>query len=410
MKQDDALAVLKTGVNVFLTGEPGSGKTHTVNQYIAWLKERGVPAAVTASTGIAASHVNGQTIHSWSGIGILDSLGQEDVERIMNGRYARRITDTAVLVIDEVSMLNSGIFDMLDYLFRTARLSAEPFGGMQIVCVGDFFQLPPVVIGEECVPLAFESEAWQRAKMRICYLTEQHRQEDAEFLELLRSIRCGEAGERERTLLETQQDISYAGREPTMLHSHNEDVDRDNARRLAELPEEEHTFYMQRDGPDALTERMIKHCLSPEILCLKKGAMVMCTKNNPERGFFNGTLGTVVDFERERGMPIIETFNGWRITIDESEWSVSDGEKKIAGIKQVPLRLAWAITIHKSQGISLDAAEVNLSGTFVEGQGYVALSRVPHAGRSESERFCKSDGIKNISGSCGAGQKIPGSE
>ena len=135
-------------------------------------------------------------------------------------------------------------------------------------------------------------------------------------------------------------------------------------------------FEMRRTGPDALTDRMVKNCLSPELLCLKEGAMVMCTKNNPERGFFNGTLGTVVGFEKDRGMPIIESFGGWRIIIDESEWSISDGERKIAGITQVPLRLAWAITIHKSQGISLDAAEINLSGAFVEGQGYVALSRV----------------------------------
>ena len=242
MKQEEALSILKAGVNVFLTGEPGAGKTHTVNEYVAWLRECGVPVAVTASTGIAASHLNGQTIHSWSGIGILDSLGQEDVEKIMKGRSARRISDTAVLVIDEISMLSGGVFDMLDYLFRTARMSAEPFGGMQVVCVGDFFQLPPVVTGDEGAPYAFESGAWERAKMRVCYLTEQHRQEDDGFLEVLRAIRSGGAGESERALLESQRDIAYTAREPTMLHSHNGDVDRDNERRLADLSGEERVF------------------------------------------------------------------------------------------------------------------------------------------------------------------------
>ena len=375
MKQDTALEVMKTGVNVFLTGEPGAGKTHTINQYVDWLRERGVSVAVTASTGIAASHLNGQTIHSWSGIGINDTLDQDALDRIMRkGKSARRISDTAVLVIDEISMLNGTILDTLDHLFRTVRMDMRAFGGMQVLCVGDFFQLPPVA--DDGTPYAFESEVWERAEMRVCYLTEQYRQEDSVFLELLRSIRGGSAGERERTLLEEQNSIAYADREPTFLHAKNYDVDRDNAARLDDLSGDEKSFVMQRVGPDALTDQLVKSCLSPEVLCLKEGAAIMCTKNNPERGFFNGTLGTVALFDSKTGVPVIKTFDGRWVTIEEMEWSIMDGEEKIASVKQLPLRLAWALTIHKSQGSSLDAAEINLSDVFVAGQGYVALSRV----------------------------------
>lgn len=376
MRQDTALDVLKTGVNVFLTGEPGTGKTNTVKRYISWLRGRGVSVAVTASTGIAANHLNGQTIHSWSGVGIRDSLTQEDLEQIMKkGRSVRRITDTNVLIIDEVSMLSGAFFEMLDHLFRTVRMDTRAFGGMQIVCVGDFFQLPPVS-KEGSVSYAFESKSWKEAQMRICYLVGQYRQKGSVFLNILRAIREGRAGEKERAFLSKQRNAAFQEIEPTLLHTHNHNVDRDNNLRLADLPGEERLFEMQMTGPEALTNQLVKGCLSPSLLYLKEGALVMCTRNNHEVGFFNGTLGTIVGFDKESGNPIIKTYNRQHFTIERVEWSIEDGEKKIATITQIPLRLAWAITIHKSQGSTLDTAEINLSNAFEEGQGYVALSRV----------------------------------
>src|SRR5687768_4164635 len=145
MTQHQALDILKTGANVFLTGEPGSGKTHTIRQYIAYLKEAGVDMAVTASTGIAATHIGGFTIHSWSGIGIKKTLSPYDVDRLAtNERLVKRIARTRVLIIDEVSMLDAGVLESVNTVCQAIKQSEEPFGGMQVVLVGDFFQLPPV--------------------------------------------------------------------------------------------------------------------------------------------------------------------------------------------------------------------------------------------------------------------------
>ena len=376
MKQETALEILKSGVNVFLTGEPGAGKTYTIERYVSWLKEREVPVAITASTGIAASHIDGRTIHSWSGVGLNETLTQEDMKDVLKkGKSARRITDTRVLIIDEISMLNGTLLNTLDVLFRTVRVNQNPFGGMQVVFVGDFFQLPPVSKGER-VPYAFESDAWDQAGLRTCYLTEQYRQEDAPFLDLLRAVRNGEVEEEHYTLLREQNTIAYEDKEPTILHSRNREVDRDNTARLETLPGREHLFEMEKQGPAPVVKTMIKGCTSPELLKLKEDAVVMFTKNNPEQGFINGTLGIVADFDTERGLPVIDTFNGQTIIVEQMVWEVMDDGEVVASIRQIPLRLAWSITIHKSQGASLDAAEINLSQAFVEGQGYVALSRV----------------------------------
>ena len=359
-----------------MTGEPGAGKTHTITDYIAWLTEKGKEVAVTASTGIAASHLGGRTIHSWSGIGVKEELGQEDIEQIVRrGKSARRISAADVLIIDEISMLNGNILDSLDVLFRTVRMDMRPFGGMQVVLVGDFFQLPPVSRSGG-VPYAFAAEVWGRAGLQVCYLTEQHRQEDDAFLDLLRAIRSGTLTDEHYTLLQEQDSIANSEQEPTILHSHNREVDKDNTTRLNALPGEQRTFTMEKDGPKAAVEAMIKGCMSPEVLIIKEGAVVMFTKNDPQQAFVNGTLGTVTGFTQEDGLPVVESFDGETIIAEQTLWEMHDGGERIAALRQVPLRLAWSITIHKSQGASLDAAEINLSRVFVEGQGYVALSRV----------------------------------
>ena len=196
MTQEEALSILKLGVNVFLTGEPGSGKTHTINRYIEWLRERSVEPAVTASTGIAATHVGGMTIHSWSGIGVKRDVNDWDVEMIASKeKTAHRIINAKVLIIDEISMLDARTLGSVDKVLRTLRhktlMPEEPFGGLQIIFVGDFFQLPPVSRGESA-QFAFESTAWREANPVVCYLSEQHRQEDGKFIELLNAVRRGE--------------------------------------------------------------------------------------------------------------------------------------------------------------------------------------------------------------------------
>ena len=146
MTQSQALSILKTGANVFLTGEPGSGKTHTINEYVAYLRARGIEPAITASTGISATHIGGMTIHSWSGIGIKTKLDKCDLDKISsNNHIVNRIKRAKVLIIDEVSMLPPETLSMIDAICGKIKQSLEPFGGIQVVLVGDFFQLPPIV-------------------------------------------------------------------------------------------------------------------------------------------------------------------------------------------------------------------------------------------------------------------------
>lgn len=377
MTQETALSVLKTGANVFLTGEPGAGKTYVINQYINWLEAAGLTVAVTASTGIAATHIGGLTIHSWSGVGTRDTLTAYDLDQIATKeKLAKRIKKTSVLVIDEISMLDGKLLDMVDIICRTIRQSSEPFGGLQVVCVGDFFQLPPIARQGEMMRYAFESRAWESLRPLVCYLTEQFRQEDELLLSLLSSIRRGEIEEDHYNLLKEQVDIAYENIEPTRLYTHNADVDTVNAAKLAELHTSAKSYKMSATGNKVLHESLMRNCLSPAMLQLKEDAMVMCTKNNFEAGYVNGTLARVVGFESYGGYPIIETADKRRITIEPVSWEIAEDGKVLAAIEQVPLRLAWAITVHKSQGMSLDAAEVDLSKSFVYGQGYVALSRV----------------------------------
>lgn len=377
MNQSTALDILKTGGNVFLTGEPGSGKTFVINQYIAWLEAAGLSVAVTASTGIAATHIGGMTIHSWSGIGIRDSLTPYDLDKIAtNEKVSRRAKKAHVLVIDEVSMLDARVLDMVDAVLRTVRQREEAFGGLQVVLVGDFFQLPPVTKQGDMMNYAFQARTWQEARFLSCYLNEQHRQEDELFLGLLKSIRQNQVEEDHYTLLSEQTSISLEDIEPTKLFTHNADVNTFNKQRLSELKGQTYSFKMTGQGAKVLVESLARNCLSPEVLELKEEAMVMCTKNNFEKGYVNGTLGRVIDFDAREGWPIVKLVDGRTLKMEPVSWEVVEDGKVRAAVEQVPLRLAWAITVHKSQGMSLDAAEIDLSRAFVYGQGYVALSRV----------------------------------
>ncbi len=381
MTQSEALIILKTGANVFLTGEPGSGKTHTINEYVQYLHAHGIDPAITASTGIAATHIHGQTIHSWSGIGIKKFLSPYELDTIASNEHViRRVRKTTVLIIDEVSMLDAATLDAVDQVCREVRQTAEPFGGIQVILVGDFFQLPPVTRGDEKPSFAFRAKAWKSMSPLVCYLTEQYRQDDDAFLALLAAIRRGDWDGTHIGLLEdrmvTEDLIMSDGAELTKLFAHNADVDTINTRALGSIDAPTNRYTMSDKGSAGLVAALKKGCLSPEVLELKIGAIVMCTKNNQQKGYVNGTLGTVTGFESSTKYPIIRTHHGDEITIEPADWAVEDNGKVKAMITQLPLRLAWAITIHKSQGMSLDSALMDLRQVFEYGQGYVALSRV----------------------------------
>jgi len=377
MTQKEAMDILKMGHNAYLTGQAGSGKTYLLRQYIDYLRKNNVDVAITASTGVAATHMNGITIHSWSGLGIRDNLTEKDLEDLESRKYLwDRIKNTKVLIIDEVSMLHHFRLDLVDRLVRTFKRSGESFGGMQVILCGDFFQLPPIARrGEREAKFVYESNAWKTMDLKICYLEEQFRQKDDDSLKVFRAIRSNNVDEETYSSLKSRFNAELEeGVEPTRLYTHNIDVDSINSKRLDEIDGELMIFNMEHSGRENIVETLKKSCLAPERLELKKGASVMFVKNNFEEGYVNGTLGKVVGFEET--LPVVETLDKRRIVARPQSWIIEEEGKIKAEISQVPLRLAWAITIHKSQGMSLDSAEIDLSKSFETGMGYVALSRV----------------------------------
>lgn len=388
MNQDQALEILKKGHNVFLTGAPGAGKTFLLNKFIKHLRGTEKTVAITASTGIAATHMNGVTIHSWSGLGIKETIDTDGIKSLITKKYLfKRIRKTDVLIIDEVSMLKASQFDAVEHICRYFKASFLPFGGMQVVLSGDFFQLPPIDRSGSDVSFVTESSAWKNLDMKVCYLDGQFRHSDEKLGALLESIRDNDIDLSRRLLssrINADNNADLRGKNTaTKLYTHNVDVDAMNNQELAKISGKEFTYHMTSSGKQEVAAILKKSCLSPEKLVLKKGAQVMFIKNNFEEGYVNGTQGTVVDFD-VMGMPIVRTLSGEKVVAAKASWKIEEpfdsaqggGVKIVAEIRQVPLRLAWAITVHKSQGMNLDAAQIDLSKCFVKGMGYVALSRL----------------------------------
>ena len=440
MRQSSALDILQTGQNVFLTGSAGSGKTYTLNQYINYLRARRVPVAVTASTGIAATHMSGTTIHSWSGIGIKDELSERDLTTLARKQFlADRLKETALLIIDEISMLHAKQLNLVNQVLKHVRKSDQPFGGIQVVVAGDFFQLPPIGSRGESnrEKFAFMSEAWLDAQFHICYLSEQHRQVSEaangglDLDDILNQIRRQEVSFEAIAALEAtyDQDVDI---KRTRLYTHNLNVNKINDKELAELSGEMKRYEAISIGEDKLVDTLKKTVRTQDELVLKVGAKVMFIKNNTELNVSNGTMGELIGYatvkvddsqakakaEKDarshalesketliasdddpndsiveppakkaekalskqptsQKMPVVRLNSGREVIAEPEEWIIEDETGEVlASYQQVPLCLAWAITIHKSQGMTLDAAEIDLSRTFELGQGYVALSRL----------------------------------
>ena len=378
MNQQTALDILKTGANVFLTGSAGAGKTFLLNQYIAYLRARGVVAAVTASTGIAATHLSGMTIHSWSGLGVRDSLNQDDLDAIGRKRgVKKRVAGAAVVVIDEVSMLSARTLECVEQILCALRGGRAAFGGVQIIFCGDFFQLPPVTKSNQTSreKFAFMSPAWLRADLKICCLTESHRHQNDDLANLLNHMRAGTLDEKTYARVHEKISEGETDADAIKLHTHNAPADAANEKMLAAIAGDEKVYTASTWGAPLHIASLTKSVLAPERLALKKSARVMFVKNNPDAGYMNGTLGEVINFKND--LPTVKTAHGVTVQVDTAEWAVEDATgNALATYRQLPLRLAWAITVHKAQGMTLDKACVNLANTFERGQGYVALSRV----------------------------------
>lgn len=377
MDQGLALEIMLSGESVLLTGPAGAGKTFVLNQFVRLAKYQGKHVSITATTGLAATHLGGTTIHSWAGIGVSDYLPNGFAEHIAKGRR-EIIEKTDVLIIDEISMLHDFRLDMVDEACRLVRRKDAPFGGIQVIMSGDFFQLPPINRdGSRVGGFVVHSNAWRELDPTICYLQEQHRQDDEELLEILNALRAGEIRRHHaEKLLARTEEQPPEDMVLTELHTVNVDVDRLNEAKLKELSGDELFYTETTTGAANYVENLQRSVLAPETLHLKEGALVMAVKNSTDRKYANGSIGTVVEFEQGTEYPVVEFRNGNRVTMSPDTWELRDGDKKRASITQIPLRLAWAITVHKSQGMTLDAARIDLRKAFVEGMGYVALSRV----------------------------------
>lgn len=377
--QDTALNILKTGNNVFITGSAGTGKTYLLNKYIFYLKSRKVIPTIVAPTGIAASHLQGQTIHSFFSLGIRSEIDDEYIESLIEKKYLQtRFSKLKVLIVDEISMVSPEIFSSMDKILRAFKKNNTPFGGVQTILSGDFFQLPPISRIPKEKRFAWQSSSWKELQLKTCYLQEKFRQDDNVLISILDEIRSGNVSNDSYDVLNSrfhkELDIDFT---PTKLYTHNMDVDRINNDELSKINEPAKLFKYKSEGTAKNIEKIFKSSLVLEEIALKKDAVVMFIKNNNELGYVNGTTGVVTNFDKETGLPIVKTSYGSLIKCTLEDWTIeNESGNTTSKISQIPLKLAWAITIHKSQGMTLDSAEIDLSKTFEVGQGYVALSRI----------------------------------
>ena len=409
-EQAFALAEFEAGKNVFLTGPGGTGKTELIKRLVARGTAAGKVVQVCAMTGTAALLLNcgAKTVHSWAGIGLGEQPIHEIELKVMNNKHTvKRWRQTDVLIIDEISMMSDKIFDLLNELGqRTRKQYNKPFGGLQIVASGDFYQLPPVDKrpngaaqddGLCTTPFCFKSQYWAQTFTSTVQLCKMFRQTDPVYADILNKLRVGKLTRKGLAVLQSRIGlVPPPGFKPTKMFPVRRDVDALNRQEYAALPGPEHVYTLSRPGADTLSlsktdkvaaattsvskkafeyETLTNSLLVDKQLRLKVGTQVMCVANLDD-DIVNGSQGVVVGFHTApQHLPIVQFNSGIKRVMEYNVWQ-SDSLKSVA-VAQLPLIYAWGITIHKAQGTSLEMAEIDAgSGIFECGQTYVALSRV----------------------------------
>lgn len=413
--QQYAFNKYKLGQNIFITGPGGTGKSYLIKNIRDDLVARGQNHAICALTGCAAVLLGccAKTIHSWGGIGIASGTQEEIVAKVLkNSRTVARWRSVKTLIIDEVSMMSLKIFEVLDKIGRNTRKQyLRPFGGIQVILIGDFYQLPPVgkINDPESRQFCFESPVWDTtfASENHIQLRTPHRQKDPEYIQVLEEVRAGKLSEKTINILADRLGATLPDTviKPTKLFPRNADADMVNQNMYAQIKEPEFLyesnqinnmqFYadtsiqipqdvqnrcdlLSREDIDQQMAMYMENNHLTKMVKLKKGAVVMCLANlDTDAGICNGSQGVVVDFVTSgaKQCPVVRFLNGVTMKIAPKVYQHDDYPKY--GIEQLPLRLAWAFTIHKSQGVTLEIAEMDIGSRVFEcGQTYVALSRV----------------------------------
>jgi len=371
-EQRYVLDCVKSGKNVFFTGGAGTGKSFLIQKIIGVLPPE--HTFITASTGVAAFQIGGTTLHSFAGIGAGTAVISKCVELAKRTTVAKQWKKCKHLIIDEVSMVDGNYFKRLEHVARQVKNNDKPFGGIQLILTGDFLQLPPVSREEER-RFAFETSAWQRCVQLNIELTQVKRQSDQALVEILNRLRMGVCTEEDTEVLKgTKANKSKEGIVPTKLCTHTEDVNMINKKELEKCEGEEKMFRAVDSDP-GLSKFLEASTPVEGVVRLRVGAQVMLLKNlNVSSGLVNGARGRVERFTTD-GNPVVVFLGGVKQEIKYDKWSVKTGAGATLTRTQIPLRLAWAFSIHKSQGMTLDCVEVSLSRVFECGQAYVALSR-----------------------------------
>lgn len=376
-----AFEKVKSGKSVFISGSAGVGKSFTIENIVKWATEAGKAIGVTALTGMAAITISGRTLHSFLGIG-LAKKSSGDLYHYVKRKFpatAVRLRNLNILIIDEISMMSAELMDKISEYLQLFRNSLRPFGGVQVVLCGDMCQLPPVD-GDYC----FNSETWKQLNPEICILSKIMRQKDDEtFRNILEDARFGVCTEESLKILKAQRNQTFGEIRPTILYSKNINVDAINLEEYNKLMTEERV-YSSTFSKNKHSKQWAESLKIPEKVGVKIGAQMMLTANlSPDDGYANGTRCMVTGFAEDG--PIVVFKDGSQLIITPfvySDESSNSDESKTSeddtiSVSSMPLKLAYALTIHKSQSMTLDAAVIDIGPSiFAHGQAYTALSRV----------------------------------
>jgi ATP-dependent exoDNAse (exonuclease V) alpha subunit len=394
--REDAIKAIKSGENIFLTGNAGSGKTYLIKEFA---KNSNKNVALTATTGIAALNLGGETFHRLLSIGITTrpELADSIIKKLHKFKNSKKPWEKAkwkllnsldTLIIDEASMLRRDQFELIEIVLGAVKENPKPFGGVQIVLVGDFFQLPPVVtpydekqFADLCEPFCFQSVLWKYGKFCSINLTTNYRQSDKKFLKTLDKIRIGKIDKDiDKTMESRINKKSSLNVQPIKLFSHKVDVKDENIQCIKKINEPKYLSKAEYTGKSYDVDIIKKDTPADDKLYFCKGSQIMMLTNEPKGKWVNGSMGIITGIDPV----IIKLANGSVVSPEQFKWErivykVKNNKwtkETVASMKQYPFKLAYATTIHKSQGLTLDCVELDLASCFAPGQAYVALSRV----------------------------------